>query len=418
MKAQSQPNILPVREQARVVNDLLRARFERLLPAVMRETDFDMWIIVCNEDNYDPIFNTMIPWECWAPILQMMVFYDNGDEVERINISLTDMGTLMTTVWNLNDPDDQWMRLRQIVEERAPRRIGINQSDVIWAADGLTASLKARLVDTLGPDLAGRLESAEPMAIRWLETRIPEEIELYHHACAVGHWLMKTCFSREVITPGVTTIEDLRWWYWQTATDLGLPLSFPAFFRRIRSQEMQLRWGQNDVVIRHGDLLHCDVGVKYLRLLTDHQEMAYVLHPGETDAPEGLRHGIRETNRLQDVFTATWQQGLSGNEILARALDHAHTAGIHEPKIYSHSLGYLLHEPGPLMGLPWEQVNCPGRGDVVMNFSTVYTVELSATYPVSEWGDQEVRFALEQDALFTEGGVTYLDGRQTALHLI
>lgn len=414
------PAILPVREQARVVNDLLRARFERLLPAIMRETGIAMWIIVCHEDNYDPVFNTMILWDCWAPILQMVVFYDQGEEqgVERINISLTDMGGLMTDAWTLSSPIDQWARLREIVAERSPRRIGINESDVIWAADGLTAALKDKLVATLGADLAARLESAEPLCIRWLETRLPEELVIYQQACAIAHWLIRTCFSRQVTTPGVTTCEDLRWWYWQQATDLGLPLSFPAFFRLARSPQSKAKWGDKDPIIRPGDLLHCDVGVKYLRILTDHQEMGYVLQPGETDAPDGLRAGIREANRLQDVFTSTWKEGLTGNQILSAALARAREAGIAKPKIYSHSLSHYLHEPGPLMGLPWEQVACPGRGDVVMRYDTVYTVELSATWPVPEWDGQEVAFALEQDAAFTRDGMIYLDGRQTQLHLI
>jgi len=414
------PAVMGVRDQARVVNQLLSERFEKLLPGIMRETGFDMWIIVCYEDNHDPVFNTIIPWECWAPILQMVVFYDAGEEkgIERLNISLTNMQGLMTTVWGLDSVDDQWTTLRRIVEERNPRRIGINQSDVIWGADGLTAALKQKLVTALGENLSNRLESAEPLAIRWLESRLPAELELYQHACAIAHHIMKTCFSSQVVTPGVTTWEDLRWWYWQQTTDLGLPVSFPAFFRFMRGPENRTRWGENDNIIRAGDMIHCDVGFKYLRLITDHQELAYVLRPGETTVPQGLLNGMAQANRLQDVFTETWQQGLSGNEILTRALTRARESGISKPKIYSHSLSHYLHEPGPLMGLPWEQVNCAGRGDVVMNYETCYTVELGVTCPVPDWGGQEVAFPLEQDAVFTEKGAVYLDGRQTEFHII
>jgi len=412
--------ILPLREQARVVNDILRQRFETILPAVMREAGFDMWIIVCNEDNHDPIFPTISPWEVWAPILQMVVFFDRGagHGVERHNISLTNMQGLMTDAWGLNHDQDQWSRLKRLIEECNPKIIGINVSDVIWAADGLTASLRDKLAQTLGGEQSRRMESAEELCIRWLESRLPEELDLYHHACRIAHEVMARCYSREVITPGVTTAEDLRWWYWQTTTDLGLPVSFPPFFRRHRAESEVLRWGVQDSVIRAGDVLHCDVGFKYLRLLTDHQEMAYVLKPGETDAPPGLQAGMAEANRLQDIFTGTWAKGLNGNEILNHALSRAKDAGISKPKIYSHSLSFYLHEPGPLMGLPWEQTVCPGRGDVAMNYNTVYTVELSVTCPVPEWNDQELTFALEQDAAFLESGVMYLDGRQTKMHLI
>lgn len=414
------PAVMGVRDQARVVNQILGERFEKILPAIMRETGFDMWIIVCYEDNHDPVFNTIIPWECWAPILQMVVFYDGGADkgVERLNISLTNMQGLMTTIWGLDNPDDQWATLRRVIEERNPRRIGINQSDIIWAADGLTAALKQKLVATLGENLSSRLESAETLCIRWLESRLPAELELYQHACAIAHHIMKTCFSKQVVTPGVTTSEDLRWWYWQQTTDLGLPVSFPAFFRFMRGPENRERWGEDDKVIRPGDMIHCDVGFKYLRLITDHQELAYVLRPGETSVPQGLLNGMAQANRLQDIFTATWEKGLTGNQILTRALARGRTEGISKPKIYSHSLSHYLHEPGPLMGLPWEQVSCPGRGDVVMNYDTCYTVELGVTCAVPEWNNQEVAFPVEQDAVFTEKGAVYLDGRQTTFHII
>ena len=414
------PEILSLKDQAKVVNDVLKYRLDNLLPSVMRECGFDMWLIICNEDNYDPVFRTMVPWQCWAPILQIIVIYDGGQQkgIERLNISRTNMHGLMTDVWNPNSTETQWECLHKIISERNPKRIGINQSDVIWGADGLTAGLKEKLVSKLGPDLSARLESAEKLCIRWLETRTPQEIMLYEQVASIAHALITECFSRKAITPGVTTCEDLRWYYWQKVADLGLKVSFPPFFRRIRSESSKAKWGENDIVIRQGDVIHCDVGIEYLRLCSDHQELAYVLNNGETDAPEGLRSGLAEANRLQDIFTGQWKQGLTGNEILSRSLTKAKELGVSKPKIYSHSLGHFLHEPGPLMGLPWEQTECPGRGDVVMNYNTCYTVELSVTCPVKEWDNQEVTFPIEQDAVFTENGVIFLDGRQTKFHLI
>lgn len=413
------PSILSLREQAATVNRLLRLRFERLLPMAMRQAGIDLWLIICNEDNLDPVFRTMMPWECWAPILQMVVSHDRGGDagVERLNLSRTDMRGLMSNVWNPNE-EDQWDCLRRIITERNPQRIGVNQSDVIWAADGLSAALKEKLIAALGADLAARITSAEMACIRWLETRLPEEIVLYHHACAIAHALIGECFSRRVITPGVTTCEDLRWHYWQRVGDLGLQVSFSPFFRRLRSREAEAHWGQDDLAIRPGDMLHCDVGLQYLRLCTDHQELAYVLQAGEREAPQGLRDGMAQANCLQDIFVSTWSEGLSGNDILALALARAAQAGLSKPKVYSHSLGHYLHEPGPLMGLPWGQGRIPGRGDVIMHYDTCYTVELNVTCPVPEWGGQEVPFALEQDAAFTANGPIFLDGRQMWFHLI
>jgi hypothetical protein len=141
-------------------------------------------------------------------------------------------------------------------------------------------------------------------------------------------------------------------------------------------------------VVSPGDVLHCDVGIKYLRLNSDHQHLAYVTRPGETDAPSGLVARIRETNRLQDIFLAGFRQGLSGNELRRDMLRAAHDAGISEPKIYSHNLGLFLHQPGPLIGLPWEQERDLPRGDVRLQFNSAFVMELSTTGPVPEWGGQ------------------------------
>ena len=176
--------------------------------------------------------------------------------------------------------------------------------------------------------------------------------------------------------------------------------------------------GEEDDVIRPGDLIRCDVGIGYLRLITDHQEWGYVLRPGETDAPEGVRGLMAEANRLQDVYMAEFNRGLTGDQLLSNMLTRARKEGIPTPKVYSHSLGHLLHEPGPLIGLPWEQERNEGRGDVVLEYNYAFTAELSVEGPVSEWGGQRLRFALEEDVVFTEEGCRLIDGRQTSFYLI
>jgi hypothetical protein len=181
---------------------------------------------------------------------------------------------------------------------------------------------------------------------------------------------------------------------------------------------MKKRFGEKDQIIRPGDFIHCDVGIRYLRLNSDHQEWAYVLRPGEDSAPQGMRTLMAEANRLQDVFVAEFKHGLTGNELLSNILTRARNEGIPEPRVYSHSLGLFLHEPGPLIGLPWEQERCPGRGDVKLEYNNSFTMELSVNGTFPEWGDQEIRMGLEQDVVFTRDGCRPIDGRQTEFYLI
>lgn len=398
---------------------LLRDRLETVLPAAMRETGFDMWLVLCQEDDYDPIFRTLVPPDSWCPILQMLVFYDRGTgPVERINLSMSDFGDLYEKPWTGHREDEQWELLGRIVNERKPRRIGINIGRTQWAAGGLTHNLYTRLCAALPDEYLARLDCAEPLVIRWAATLTDEELRLYEDVVRLARWLIASCYTREVIKVGETTTEDLEWHCWQTASDLGLELAFRPFFSLWRSRAERERYGAGDRVIRPGDLLHCDVGIKYLGLNSDHQQVAYVLRAEEEDAPEGLKALLREVNRLQDIYMAEFRAGLTGNELLANILSRARSEGIPNPRVYSHSIGHFLHEPGPLIGLPWEQEDCGERGRVALAPNYAFTMELSVTGRVAEWEGEEVTLGVEEDVVFTEDGCRVIEGRQTGLYLV
>ena len=423
---QNFPAVLSIRDRASFVFNVTQKRLDQLLPRLMRETGFDMWIITCNEDNFDPVFETMIPYENWCPITQIVVFFDQGPDkgIERLNVARTDMQGLYKNAWDAQAWDtqkkeSQWDCLGRIVRERDPKKIGINEGEIQWAAGGLTAVLKKRLVEAVGPKYAARLQSAEPLAALWSETLLDEEIDIMERAAALSHAIIAGMFSNKTVTPGYTTTDDLRYYYWQKVADLGLKVSFSPFMTiRGRHPKDIEKYGKADKVIRPGDFLHCDVGLKYMGYNSDHQEMAYVLRTGETDVPETFKKMMAEANRLQETYCGEFKAGLTGNELLAAMLKKANERGIPKPRIYSHSLGYFLHEPGPLIGLPWEQVNNPGRGDMKLVENSCFTAEMSVTMPVPEWGGQEFRLPLEQDVAFTGSGVYFLDGRQTKFHLI
>ena len=420
------PAVLRMRDRAELVFRITQKRLDLLLPKFMRETGFDMWIITCNEDNLDPVFKTMIPYENWCPITQIIVFFDRGPEkgVERLNVSRTNLRGLYKNVWDAaawdtKKKESQWDCLGRIVRERDPRRIGINEGEIQWAAGGLTVVLKKRLVEAIGPKYVARLESAEPLATLWCERLLDEEIDFMERTAAISHAIIAETFSSKVITPGQTTTDDLRFHYWQRVADLGLDLAFYPFFTiRARNPEIVENYGKDDRVIRPGDFIHCDVGLKYMHYNSDHQEWAYVLRTGETDVPKTFKTIMAEGNRLQDIFCGEFKAGLSGNELLTNILRKAEKQGIPNPRVYSHSLGYFLHEPGPLIGLPWEQVHIPGRGDVKLIPNSCFTAEMSVTMPIPELDGKNFRLSLEQDIAFTHGGIVFLDGRQMQYHLV
>ena len=414
------PQILPVRKQDELILKFLRKRLDTILPEAMHKAGLDMWLVLCQEDNPDPVFQTMIPMNTWTPILQILIFFDRGPGkgVERINLSMTNLLDLYDKPWNGVHSEEQWALLPQIIAERDPKTIGINIGQVQWAAGGLTHNLYRQLLAVLPENYAGRLVSAEPACNHWLMSLCAEELEIYPHICALTHRIIANCYSRAHIIPGTTTTDDLEWDFWQISSDLGLGLSFKPFFNLVRSQDQAQQFPLDDKVIRRGDLIHCDVGNRYLRLCSDMQQWAYIRRDGESDAPAGLKRLLSEVHRLQKVYMDEFKLGLSGNQMLHNMLERARRAGIPGAKIYSHSLGLYLHQPGPLIGLPWEQENNPGRGDVALEYNTVFTMELCIENEVPEWDGQKVRLSCEEDVSFTRTGCQPIDGIQSEFYLV
>ena len=408
------PVILTLRQQAAVYNDWLKARLDRILPELMRQEGFDMWLVICRENNEDPVFSSLVPFtSLYASRTSMLVFFDRGAEgVDRLTVSRSGIGGLYRSVW---EPEkvDQWVRLAEIIKERNPKRIGINESDTFNYGDGLSASLKKKLMSALPADLVPRVQSAERLAVRWLERRSPQELEVYPQIVAIAHEIIAEAFSRAVIQPGITTTDDVVWWMRERSRQLGLD----NWFQPSVDVQRQKTSPHKDNTIHRGDLLHCDFGIRYLRLCTDTQQMAYVARDGETDAPKGLHDAFAKGNRLQDILLAEMKAGRSGNEILLAALKRAKEEGL-RPSIYTHPLGVHGHAAGPLIGLWDQQGGVPGLGDFPLHDDTVHSIELNVTTTVPEWGNQEVRIPLEQDAAFTKTGPYFLDERQTRLIVI
>lgn len=402
--------VLTQREQAKVIDELLDDRLRNLLPALMKREGFDMWIVMSREYNEDPIIKTFLPatWMA-ARRTTMLVMFDKGNEMEYLAVARYDVGKVFKRAWNPEEQPDQWARLGKIIEERNPKKIGVNKAANWGHTDGLTANDYENLLSVLPKKLQGNVVSAEKLAVAWLETRSKLEMAIYPQICRIAHQIIAEGFSDQVIQPGVTSTDDLVWWYREKIKELKLDTWFHP------SVDIQ-REGTADNIIRPGDFLHVDFGITYLRLNTDTQEHAYILKFGETEAPVYLREAFSKGNRLQDIFTNNFKEGRTGNEVLAASRKQAIAEGI-TPSIYTHPIGYHGHAAGTTLG-QWDmQGGVPGTGDYPLHLNTAYSIELNCTVSIPEW-KKDVRIALEEDAYFDERGVNYIDGRQTEIILV
>lgn len=417
------PVVLPMRERAALMDRWLDARLDTVVPALMRREGVDLWIVSAREYNEDPVIETMLP-ATWLAARRrtILVFYDRGPDagVERLAVARYDIGPF-PHAWNPDEQPDQWGRLAEIVAARDPGTIALNRSATFALADGLTDSEHEGFLAALPKRFHDRLVSGERLAIGWLETRIPDEMQVYPMICKIAHAIIAEGLSAQVIQPGVTTTDDVVWWYRERIRDLKLTTWFhpSVSVQRADADEREGDFSARPAsnTIYPGDLLHVDFGITYLGLNTDTQQHAYVLRPGETDAPEGLKHALAVGNRLQDVLTGEFHAGRTGNEILRAALAQARAEEI-QATIYTHPIGYHGHGAGPTIGLWDQQGGVPGRGDYPLFPHTAHSIELNAAVPIPEWNDQAIRIMLEEDAYFDGETTRYIDGRQTALWLI
>ncbi len=425
ISSMSAQKILSEKDRAILKDEILADRFNNLLPELMDQTDIDMWILISREYNEDPVMKTMLP-ATWlnARRRTIMVFYrnKNAGTIEKLAVARYDIGKNITSAWDKEKEPDQWKALIDIITERNPNKIGINISENFGIADGLVQTDYTEFKNAIPESMHSKLVSAEKLAIAWIETRTEKEMELYPTLVQITHAIIDEAFSNKVITPGVTTTDDVVWWMRQKVTELGLSTWFhPTVDVQRNNEELKshiysFSKGEKDKLIIPGDLLHCDFGITYIGLNTDCQQHAYVLKEGETETPKFLEEAFAKGNKVQDIFTVNFKEGLTGNQILIKSLEDAKNEGL-RPSIYTHPLGLYGHSAGPTIGLWDSQDGVPGAGDYPLHYNTAYAIELNTTVRIDDW-NKDIRIMLEEDAFFNENGVHYIDGRQEKIKAI
>jgi Xaa-Pro aminopeptidase len=416
----------------------LAKRLDTFVPSLMRREGIDFWVISMREYNEDPVFTSIVSPETFAARRRTIyIFFDKCAAtnqpaapacIERIALGGTSQGGVWTArrstkavtaavngrqaeLWG----DEQWQALKQVIEEKNPKVIGINRSKTFAFTDGLTSGELQGMSEALGERWTSKFRDAEELPLELIASRLPDE-EAFFQKMTAHVWAMtQEMFSSRVITPGKTKTSELVWWWRQRVADEGLATWFQP------SVSVQ-RKGVTDVgadpVIQRGDVLHCDVGITVARLNTDTQHNGYVLLPGETDAPAGLKKALANANAMQDIAMEEIRPGRTGNEILKSVLDRMKAKGI-DGTMYSHPIGIHGHGSGPPIGLWDYQDGVPGRGDAKVTASMWYSIELQATTPVAEWGGQPVRMAQEEDMIIgADGRARWALKRQDKLFLV
>lgn len=419
--------VIPMRERVQIMQGFWDWKKQNVLPAIMREQGVDMWIVRNDEQpeyrqtsyKEGPFYTSLLPANHEGMVLpsqyqeglripQFLLFFDTGEQIEYVQ------------------PRD-YAHIGELVRARDPRTIAISETN------------NGPMLAALG-EYAARTVGSWTLGVRWLETMGPEQISVYRYVQGVANDLIAEGFSNKAITPDVTTVEDLNWWFRHRMLDLFIekenhpsigiqrkPANIekyadedpPEFFRRGRSQN-----GMNPT-IRRGDIVSLDSDIMLLGMVTDSHQHAYVLEAGETDVPEELKEALRIVNRMQDRFAAEFQYGRTGIEIerVAEAIPREDRVidselGFHPPPMFLRrfTVNGLMFSRGT-----WVSGLGSGSGyklhkvvsnEHTLHYNTLYAFEPHTRVAVPGWGERGVELGIGQIAVFTEDGLRYLDRAQ------
>ena len=431
--------LLPLQRQAEIRERWLKARLEKLLPALMKETGIDMWLVYSQESNEDPVMKTLLPPPMVSSLRRTLLLFFLQDDGKLEMLSLGRPGSALDKVyksvwtnqvdsdWTVyaalvpnakitteheSPPETQMECLKRHIDQRAPRKIGLNFSKNTAYGDGLSYGMYSMIAEGIGAENLSKIVSAESLCVRWLETRLPEEIEAYTGIATCTAQLVREALSPAVTHPGVTTATDLERYTMRRGTELGLKPWFPHT-ATIRRNGGSL---SGEEVILGGDIVHIDIGLEYLGLCTDLQVNAYVLKLGEVKPPQGIVDLFEQGKRLQNITTEEMALGKSGNDVLVSSLKRAENEGI-KAMIYSHPIGTHGHAAGTSIGLVDNQKFLKFSGEGLINDNTCYALELHVVGSIPECDGKHLILALETNIVYTSGKVEYFY-RQDELFII
>jgi Xaa-Pro aminopeptidase len=200
------------------MNQIRVEKFDRILPEAMRENGIDMWITMIREANYGTLYLDF--GQGYTGNTGYYIFTDRGgDRIERAALGISGYRIRESGAYDLFQPAED---LADFVRERDPQRIGINTSRTIGPVDNLTYTGYQQLVETLGERYASRLVSGEKLVSDFRSRRTTTEIAAFAEAGEISREIAERAFSNEVITPGVTMLEDVAWWMMDQLLAIGL----------------------------------------------------------------------------------------------------------------------------------------------------------------------------------------------------
>lgn len=406
--------ILSMKERQQLRTRLTHKRVDTLIPPLMEELGIDMWVVPCGDFNIDPVHTFLVEED--LSHATVVVISNCGGKFEKfINSGFSPLGEDAFYRSFVQRGEDVYAALARLIAEKKPGNIAVNTSEEFSILDGISHTDYKKVVQAAG---AVPVISAEELAMRFMQHRLPEELENYETCAELSRLLINETFTRNVITPGVTTTDDVRWFMRQWMIDKGLDYTWgPNCDVQRRGCENPMIGGENDVeVILPGDLVHIDFGISYLQTETDMQYLCYVPLEGEQEAPAGLVEGFAKCREHQQIYMDTVRPGVTGNELWRQINAKAEAAGL-KAMVYSHPVGFHVHGVGASIGRFGRQPDIP-HGKYIVRNNMCFAMEQNVRVNIPEWDDQEIFIFREEDVALVDGKVRVIGELQPELYVL
>ena len=423
--APKSPKLLPWSQQIAVREQWLAKRHEMILP-MMRAHGIDMWIVVNEEFHDDPLTQYIAPPRPYAGGRDFFVFVDTGEKgLRKIAITGFSEENLKQFFESPDEPRPADKVLPELYEQYKPKKIALSFGARRGVQRSLTYDTYNLIAEKMGQEAVQHFVPAADLIEDYLDTRIPEEFATYQAMVQLTDALTRRSLSSEVIHPGKTTVGDVRRWLYDQLGENHVGTWFQPDLRVQRKGTKNdtsrgfLAVAAESTVIERGDVVHLDFGITYMGLNTDWQKMAYVLLPGEKEAPAGLRNAMKNTNALQDALTLrAARPGRPAGEVYNQTMEEMKQKGI-EAQIYSHPIGNQGHGLGPSIDFRATKRDDIGATQAKpLRKGSYLSVELNTQTAVPEWDQQKVYIMMEDDAYLTDDGYKFFVPRQEAFYLV
>ena len=289
---------------------------------------------------------------------------------------------------------------------RNPSSIAINSS-TRNIADGLSYTQRLALEDALGPELSNRLVSSEEIVIEWLSVKLPQEIQIMRRAARLTEQLELEAYAQ--VVPGKTTDADVARFLKARMAELGVVDGWaPDQNPNVNSGPDRGHSHSTDKVIMPGDVIQTDFGIGVHGVwVSDIQRFAYVLRPGESEAPSDMQERWQYAREASRAAKAAMRPGALGWDVdrAQREVLRRHRS---IPIIWStgHPVGYWAHDVGPRLG--GATFGSPPFGDAARELRPGQTFAFDGFFGWSSEDGTTKTISVEEMVVITDDGAEWL----------